>query len=342
MVQVLRYQTMVLFSWRTMIIFLLMPVQLLISALVQSIKPKKIKYLCTRFNRIDNKILILVTVFLLGSNYLFSQNYVPMLGESNEWYTFHPYVDGAETFIYYTKGDTILYGRNYKIIGKKGVGNTYGFMREDIIEQKVYLLGNPAIDTTEMIWYDFSLEENDSILLYDLNYKILGNYVVDSIRTINTLAGPRRAIYLMGLVWVEGVGSLGSIIIHYSTPYDINGEGLNCFFRDGVKVFESDIAMDYDSCIFGWSKVEDHPVKGKLRVYPNPASDIATFEFTDPEQSDYILMIFNNTGQCILKRKISGEDRFQVDMSAKKPGIYYYLLTNVKNGERFGGKILKE
>jgi len=91
------------------------------------------KYLCARLNRLDNKILILVTVFLLGSNYLFSQNYVPMLGESNEWYTFHPYVEASETFVYYTNGDTIVNGRNYKIIGKKGYGNTFAFIREDHI-----------------------------------------------------------------------------------------------------------------------------------------------------------------------------------------------------------------
>ena len=309
------------------------------------------------FDRINHKIFILLGLLLIGSNYISSQNYIPMLGETNEWYELHQLSDeSATTIIYSTKGDTVICARKYKIIWNMGLENV-GMIREDTLEKKVYLLGNLAKDTSEITWYDFSLKENDSILLYDLNYEEVGNYIVDSVRMINTLGGPRRAIYLINpklsfdneLIWVEGVGSLGSVLIHaspcfftLSLPFCTNGVGLNCFYKDSIKVYESDFALNHGSCILGWSKVEDHRFNSNLRVYPNPVSDIATFEFIDPDRSDYILMIFNNTGQIILKRKVSGKEMFRVDMRHNVPGMYYYLLTNVKNGKRTRGKILKE
>ncbi|HKR05230.1 MAG TPA: PKD domain-containing protein [Bacteroidia bacterium] len=61
-----------------------------------------------------------------------------------------------------------------------------------------------------------------------------------------------------------------------------------------------------------------------LQVYPNPASDIATVEFTYDESSAE-LSVMNSTGQYVINKTIypSGNlFRSDLDMSALSPGIY--------------------
>ena len=69
---------------------------------------------------------------------------------------------------------------------------------EDTIERKVYTL-KQDIDTSENIYYDFSLKEKDSIYLREAwhVYDTSGFWIwVDSIRNIEILEGSRRVFYL--------------------------------------------------------------------------------------------------------------------------------------------------
>lgn len=306
------------------------------------------KNLCIRHSIINMGFISSILLLFFWSNHALSQNYIPMLGETNEWYEWHSYVEGAETFIFYTKKDTVLNGKNYKVIGVKGRGNEYGFIREDTFDHKVYMLGYQAIDTFEITRYDFSLEENDSIELYDLNYKVIGNYFVDSVRMINTLAGPRRAIYLINrqwnfdnkLVWVEGVGSLGSIEVPFASPY--HQFGLNCYFKDGIKVFESELASNYDTCMIGWSNVEDQPVTQNILVYPNPVKDILYFDFDYPSGDNFFLCVYNSAGRIIIEKEINGMDHTGIDLSRYLPGLYFYRLINLNKSQNTGGIFIRD
>ena len=54
-------------------------------------------------------------LFYFFSTLLFSQDYVPLLDDYNEWQVTNCYF-GCLTDVYYTDGDTITDGHNYKIL----------------------------------------------------------------------------------------------------------------------------------------------------------------------------------------------------------------------------------
>ena len=71
-------------------------------------------------------------LFYFFSALLFSQDYVPLLDDYNEWQVTNCYF-GCLTDVYYTDGDTITDGHHYKILdGYHFISRTI-LLREDIL-----------------------------------------------------------------------------------------------------------------------------------------------------------------------------------------------------------------
>jgi len=71
--------------------------------------------------------------------------------------------------------------------------------------------------------------------------------------------------------------------------------------------------------------------QARIKVFPNPASQLATFEFTGLERGDYILSLYNMNGSMIDSRSFSpigDQTRLNMDVSALPKGIYMYNLRN--------------
>jgi len=69
----------------------------------------------------------------------------------------------------------------------------------------------------------------------------------------------------------------------------------------------------------------------RIKVYPNPASQLATFEFTGLERGDYTLALYNVNGSMVDTRSFSplgDQTRINVDVSALPKGLYLYNLRN--------------
>ena len=249
--------------------------------------------------------------------------YIPMLGNTNQWYVLYS-PEGAYTNIITTKGDTLIRNKTYKILGYQHIANIPEFIREDTIERKVYMLPNSIKDTFEIVYFDFSLNENDSILLYSTDYDSLGYFRVDSVRNISTLAGIRRAIYLNDLrifpywttpVWVEGIGTLGTIDCRECWPEFEKGE-LNCFYKDGVKIYQSKFSRSLDTCIIGWSGVDDFESKSVVVVYPNPATSEINIKLKN--DLPFKVYIFDLYGRLCLE----GKNRTKIDLNNLSNGTY--------------------
>jgi hypothetical protein len=255
-----------------------------------------------------------------------------MLGTTNEWYILEAPESGF-TFQIITFGDTILRNKVYKTLGIRGYSNTIGFIREDTIEKKIYLIPYNSIDTMEIVYYDFSLNENDSIMLYDLNYESFGYYKVDSVRNISTLAGNRRALYLSNddwrhdgkPVWVEEIGSLRGINRRESTPYYIFepyafpfwGEGfLTCSFKNGIKIFQADYYELFDTCAIFWYDVENIYLRDEVKIYPNPAISKLNIELN--HDLPFEVFIYHPFGSLIYQ----GINQKTIDLDLFSSGIY--------------------
>jgi hypothetical protein len=70
-----------------------------------------------------------------------------------------------------------------------------------------------------------------------------------------------------------------------------------------------------------------------FRVFPNPAKDIASIEFTAKPniQSDVILEMYSMLGERLIYKEISGNNPVLIDLSGTPPGVY---IVRVNNGTR--------
>lgn len=69
----------------------------------------------------------------------------------------------------------------------------------------------------------------------------------------------------------------------------------------------------------------------QVKVYPNPASELATFEFTGLERGEYTLALYNVNGSMVASRNFSplgNQTRLNVEVSALPKGMYLYNLRN--------------
>lgn len=185
-------------------------------------------------------LFLLTTVLTLQS-----QNYTPLLDQTNKWYVTTCY-NGCITDSYYTNGDTLVNNKMHKILdGFHYISRTF-LLHEDVTEKKVFLTKISGNRKDEFLLYDFSLQEGDSI---QMNNPITpfpsdgGFYQLDSIRSVPSLNNlPLKHFYLsptssntistQPAVWVEGIGSLSIINAPGGYP-DLNGAGqVTCFYKN--------------------------------------------------------------------------------------------------------------
>ena len=181
-----------------------------------------------------------------------SQIYQPMLENKLEWHITSCY-NGCITDIYYTDGDTIYNNFTYRILnGYHYVSKTF-WIREDTNQRKIYMSFINNFQRKEVLLYDFSLEKNDTIEVFNPVSPFNpspGFFIVDSIKYETSVNNNiLKKLYLSSLsntvvespVWIEGIGSLSIINAPGGTP-DVNGVGkLSCFFRKNqLSYFQSD------------------------------------------------------------------------------------------------------
>jgi hypothetical protein len=201
------------------------------------------------------KLLYIFTFFICIP--IWGQPYKPLLDNYNEWHFTTCYF-GCLTDVYYTNGDTIVNGKNHKVLdGFHYISRTF-LLYEELITKKVYLTYVEPPGTTEYLLYDFSLTVGDSI---DMKNPIspfpteAGYYRLDSIISRPLVDGNEyRHFYLSpsesntisttNATWIEGLGSL-SIINAPSGYPDINEVGsLSCFFKNGELFYSNLDSID--------------------------------------------------------------------------------------------------
>jgi hypothetical protein len=197
------------------------------------------------------RVIFLVCLFLYFP--IWGQAYKPLLDEFNEWHFTTCYF-GCLTDVYYTNGDTIVNGKNHKVLdGFHYISRTF-LLHEELAERKVYLTYVESPLTSEYLLYDFSLAVGDSI---DMRNPITpfpeeaGYYILDSIvlrplvdlneyRHFYLSPASSNTISTTNAIWIEGLGSLSLINAPSGYP-DINGVGqLSCFFKE-AELFYSDL-----------------------------------------------------------------------------------------------------
>lgn len=193
---------------------------------------------------------LLLFFLIINVNLCLAQAYKPLLDQTNQWH-FTGCNFGCLTDVYYTDGDTLVDGMNYKILdGFHYISRTF-LLRENLPEKKVYLKKIFPTFTREYLLYDFSLSEEDE---FEMTNPLSpfpqngGTFRLDSIRMkplLNNIDykhfyfSPTAAntVANYNIVWIEGIGSK-SLINAPSGEVDINGVGqLSCFFKNQDLVY---------------------------------------------------------------------------------------------------------
>jgi hypothetical protein len=81
----------------------------------------------------------------------------------------------------------------------------------------------------------------------------------------------------------------------------------------------------------GVSEEFDYNVDDKLKVYPNPASDVLNVTITTPNEELNKISIYNYTGQLVHEFDINvstGSWNFKIDLSEYSKGLYTMEYTN--------------
>ena len=129
--------------------------------------------------------ILLLCCFLFIQTTVYSQSYIPLLNQKNEWHL--GYCDENDCYkdVYHTVGDTIVNGNTYKVLdGYHYISKTF-WLRENVQEKKVYIKTILNEPTEETLLYDFNLEVGDSMQLFNPITPFpdeAGYFTVDSIK----------------------------------------------------------------------------------------------------------------------------------------------------------------
>lgn len=196
-----------------------------------------------------NTFLFLLSLF--GNTFLFeinSQNYISFIDGNKQW-TEVSFSWGApynhQVRIFSIDSDTLINTIQYHKITETGWLTGTFYVREDMVEKKVFLKYSPT--TYEFLLYDFNLQVGDSFNNYvsDTLYENPTGGIVVTDRSNVFFAGRNRirltfdySSYYGTMVWYEGIGSIVHGVFH--ELFLTGGEdALLCYFEDANLLYHN-------------------------------------------------------------------------------------------------------
>ncbi len=267
---------------------------------------------------------------------IYSQEYVPLLDDYNEWQVTNCFF-GCLTDVYYTDGDTLVDGFDYKILdGYHYISRTF-LLREETPEKKIYLNFVEETGNTEYLLYDFSLNVGDSIdmknpispFMEDAGYfdldSIIPRPLVDGNDYRHFYFSPSESntISFNNAIWVEGAGSL-SIINAPSGDPDINGAGhLSCFFKNGNYFYSNLDSIDTCEPSIILNINENHFPLSNIIVSTN--NRMNSCHLTNIENVK-LIDIYDINGRRVTSFKNNGNMELMFNTSSFEAGIFFIIV----------------
>jgi len=137
-------------------------------------------------------------------------------------------------------------------------------------------------------------------------------------------------------VWVAGFGPVFDIQYGDTVRYRFT------FISDDLQTNKD--GLIYDNLQFqDWAEaIESISKTSSLNVFPNPTSNIATIKFENENSDIHELVLLDSKGLEILLRQKTTLNEFEVNLNNSKPDTYFYLISNLKTGKKYSGKIVRE
>ncbi len=282
------------------------------------------------------KKAIFFLIFIMIASTVFAQEYLPMIKKGNQWnvVTKHERMDVTDPATSwfttkYTVGDEIVRGDTiyHEIINEKGV-RIY-LVREDVDARKVYF--------NDTLFYDFSLEVNDTIRFYD-NFNQIYTLRLDSIRPYQFENESWSRIFHLsykifddefrdyGHKWVEGMGS----VIHGFNPVrpilidNPSYDNLLCFKNGNIILFSN---SNYETCDENFNANSDIRIK-EVSIYPNPVTSSINIDLPS-ENKQVVIRISDVLGKIYDERQVQTTNgRMNLDITGMNKGLYLISIFN--------------
>lgn len=302
------------------------------------------------------KIILLSIIISLFFQHTYSQQYYSFPTDTAYWNTIMWYNNGTTEWInnyqYIMQGDTVLKGKTYSKIYLKydnsSIEQYFGGIREDSIKN-IYFFPNsicaPAIkqpgfpsDTMECLLYTFNNLDSGSVVPINISNANITVTAVDSV-LVGNIFHKRYKISNSNMIhppeyWIEGVGSTKELFAPYCE--ETTWELYTLCFEDTASYYIN-TPNGVDSCHYSLNIGLNEYALQSINIYPNPASDIIHFDFSNKtEFSKNTISIYNIEGKLIQNINVpenTSNISFKVNL---ENGLYFYRFLSDKEIKAIG------
>lgn len=270
----------------------------------------------------------------------YSQNYYPFPDSNAIWNEYSIHIENPQNVAYKTRygmiGDTViatkLYSKIYRLINDTclNISNAeyFGAIREE--DKQIFAL-TTYHGETEILLYDFSIEEGDTIYSNAPEGYMSNPVVISNIDSILLLDGSTRKRYWINgsldEFWIEGIGSQGGLftpitdlITNYFEPH------LSCFKQNESTTYLNNFSCNKCFCTLQTPVHQIEENNNFLDVYPNPAATNINIDFEFNNGLSEI-NLFNSIGNSIDLR-MTNSFPIQMNIENLPVGIYLIRLSN--------------
>lgn len=272
---------------------------------------------------------LFIVCLLLLCKTCFTQNYVPLLSNSNEWYV-HYVLFGSDVDVHFFSRDTLINNQTYYKTFKEepiyGI-DFIGYMAEDTLAKKVYAYdkeqnGDGIVLNSQKLLYDFDINIGDTIDIYtgEGNFSLHPSKLVLHKIQYNVLSEPcfmtptvmpvtKVFVFTISgfgqdtINWIEGTGSLAGVLMPGNRGGFCSFTRLNCHYKDGINIFKTGYPQYQDTCSLGGVAIEN-ALSNHLNLYPNPTNDIIKVELRKGEYIEKNVEILDVTGNVLITHNI--------------------------------------
>jgi len=234
-----------------------------------------------------------------------------------------------KTICYKFEGDTMInskvYKKTYISSSIEGSYREYNpLIRE---ENNVIYITATYTNINEQVLYDFNLKEGD--LFWSFN-EPSNPFIVDSVVVRNIMVIDRKHWYLsLGVIWIEGIGSLCSPVEPFGIFLGGGGYDLLCVHDEGTQIYQSPL---YPSCEATSSSPLLSVKNNLIELFPSPAG-LLRLSLLNGSKGE--LSLYSPEGKQLLKRNITEKE---TEICSPAEGLMLFRFVNEK-GEGQSGKV---
>lgn len=279
----------------------------------------------TKFGRL--KSLFSLLGLLLVTNFIYGQNYEPIVDTSKMWVVLTnssiepPYYNGGVSFAYKIEGST-LFEEEYWMTLWESADSTYsdwsvkGYMKEN---DSIVLFMDLANNIYTL--YDFTLKAGEMVVSEECELP------VDSISTSNFIGKDRFTLHISDyhyydVKYYEGIGSNAGLLTPLYNCSTGASRYLICYYENGELKYQNE---NFNSCNYNVTSISNQ-IERNIFIYPNPCNDNLVLKNTSPSSTSIVTFeLYNNMGELLKKIKLQ-HPTVHINVSTYTSGIYYYRL----------------